>query len=152
MFSFTFDGMDTFSLHKFLPYRLNVVSKKVSKSLATIYTQYGFDRAQWRIISHLGEQNDPLYSKDIRNAVYLEKGIFSRALFRLEKSGYVKRKIDPADRRNHYLELTPEGRRIYDTVIPQVLSWHQDLEREIGTDTIESLLKILDHMDEKSKY
>ncbi len=46
----------------------------------------------------------------------VSKPAISRALDRLEKMGYVKRKIDPFDRRSVLVQRTPEGKAYFGTI------------------------------------
>jgi MarR family transcriptional regulator, 2-MHQ and catechol-resistance regulon repressor len=58
----------------------------------------------------------PLTITEIQGKVLLASGSMTAAVDRLEKKGLIIRGPAPADRRAKVLELTPEGRRVVETV------------------------------------
>jgi len=58
----------------------------------------------------------PLTITEIQAKVLLASGSMTAAVDRLEKKGLVIRSPAPVDRRAKVLELTPEGRRVVETV------------------------------------
>ncbi len=58
----------------------------------------------------------PLTITEIQAKVLLASGSMTAAVDRLEKKGLVVRTPAPSDRRAKVLELTPEGRRVVETV------------------------------------
>ena len=79
----------------------------------------------------------------------MDKSKASRAAARLEKSGYVLKKINPADRRLVELSLTEKGRAMHDEIGPMGLSFQQDLlnilPKSERTKFQSSLKKLMEH-------
>ncbi len=106
------------TLEKYLPYRLSVLSNRVSDMIAKAYKdKFALSVTEWRIMAVLGEY--PGSSADeISRKTQTEKSIISRAMQRLLKRRLVTRQIDSEDRRRQRLRLTKTGQDIYRQVVP----------------------------------
>lgn len=114
-------------LEKFLPYRLAVVADAVSRALGEVYgARFGLTIAEWRIIANLGRFG-PLYAGAIAVRSSLEKPTVSRALRRLQVAKRVTRTVDPADKRNVCIELTPQGQETFAAIAALALEWEMEL-------------------------
>lgn len=117
----------TLVLDQFLPYRLNLVSETVSRSFARLYAQqFAMDRPEWRVIAIVG-QFGRVTAKTVSERSTMHKTKVSRAVAALEKKGFIERTPNPEDLREIFLDLTPEGRRAYDTLVPQALTFSRHL-------------------------
>ena len=65
--------------------------------------------------------------QDIGKTGELDKITISRAAAVLVERGLVVQKRNPGDGRSHFLELTSEGRALYDEIAPAALRLEQDL-------------------------
>ena len=114
-------------LEQFLPYRLNVLATVVSNALAQIYAErFDLTIPGWRIVATLG-QYGVRTARDIATHAVMHKYTVSRAVSALEGRGLVVRRPNRDDRREEWLELTPEGRRIYDALAPEALAFEDGL-------------------------
>lgn len=114
-------------LDSFLPYRLNVLAKRISKELARRYQdQFGISIPEWRVIAILGRQQ-PLSSNDICDRSQMDKAKVSRAVAGLVERGLLARAVHPDDQRLLRLSFTAEGRALYDRVAPLALEWERQL-------------------------
>ncbi len=83
---------DDFHLSSFLPYRLAVMSERVSRRLSVEYGRsHGLVVAEWRVLVHL-LRCGAVSVRDIHNCVNLEKPRVSRAVSRLEMEGVGSKK------------------------------------------------------------
>ncbi|MEV6773175.1 MarR family transcriptional regulator [Nocardia sp. NPDC051030] len=57
-------------------------------------------------------ERDGCLAADLAGHFHLDKSTVSRQVAALEKLGYLEREVDPANRRNHVLRATPEGRKV----------------------------------------
>ncbi|NKY44143.1 MarR family transcriptional regulator [Nocardia cerradoensis] len=55
---------------------------------------------------------DGCLAAELAEYFVLDKSTMSRQVAALEKQGYLVKEVDPANRRNHVLRATPEGRRV----------------------------------------
>lgn len=108
-------------LERFLPYRLSVLSNRVSSAIAKIYSdRFKLTIPEWRVIAVLGGTPD-LSARDVAERTAMDKVQVSRAVDSLVRARRVARSADAADGRIQRLALTPKGRDIYDEVVPLAL-------------------------------
>ena len=90
---------DILTLERFLPYRLSILSNRISEIIAETYkNKFALSIVEWRIMAVLGEY--PGASADEVSAkIQIEKSIVSRALQKLLKRHLVVREVDQSDRR-----------------------------------------------------
>src|SRR5215213_9992574 len=114
-------------LERFLPYRLNVLASLTSTALAQIYAErFGLSIPGWRVVATLGQYGFRT-ARDIAVHGVMHKSTVSRAVSALQGRGLIRRKANLEDRREELLELTPEGRRIYEALAPEALAFEQRL-------------------------
>ena len=111
-------GLD---LDRFLPYRLSVLSNRVSDAIAREYSdRFGLSIPEWRIMAVLGGTPD-LSAREVAERTAMDKVQVSRAVESLVRARRVARTADAADGRIQRLALTAKGRAIYDEVVPLAL-------------------------------
>jgi DNA-binding MarR family transcriptional regulator len=108
-------------LDRFLPYRLSVLSNRVSSAIAKIYSErFKLTIPEWRVMAVLGGTPD-LSARDLAERTAMDKVQVSRAVDTLVRARRVARGADALDGRIQRLALTPKGRAIYDEVVPLAL-------------------------------
>ena len=109
---------DSFDLSNFLPYRLALISERVSRRLEVEYARsHGLSVAEWRVLvnlQHLGKAS----VRDIQVVTNLEKSRVSRAVGRLEDAGRVKKQTSKKDARLVEIVLTKKGQTTLAAIIP----------------------------------
>jgi DNA-binding MarR family transcriptional regulator len=65
----------------------------------------------------------------------------SKAVDALVRKGYVKRSLDPNDRRNIPLSLTGTGQQVMDSIFTEAESWISGCFEQLAKDELESLLQ-----------
>ncbi|WP_163847377.1 MarR family winged helix-turn-helix transcriptional regulator [Pseudooceanicola aestuarii] len=104
---------DDFDLLHFLPYLLNQAAEAASLDFQAIYrSRYGIQRAEWRILFHLGLFGQ-LTAAEIGHRTRMHKTKVSRAVQRLEDRAYLSRERSRSDRRQEVLRLTEAGTEVY---------------------------------------
>lgn len=134
-------------LEKFVPYRLSILSNRVSRAIAKRYAKtFHLTVPEWRIIAVLGRRPG-LTAKDIAEATEMDKVAVSRAVARLVAARRVAAAYDPADARRQLLSLTREGESVHARIAPIALASEQRLlaalsarEREIFNALLDRLL------------
>ena len=72
--------------------------------------------------------NPKISQDDLVNMSGQSKGNIAKSLKKLEDSGYIKREINPNNRRKYMLKTTAKG----DTLVPQVRKISKEWEMEVG--------------------
>ncbi|HEY1709312.1 MAG TPA: MarR family winged helix-turn-helix transcriptional regulator [Rhizomicrobium sp.] len=108
-------------LDGFVPYRLSVLSNRVSSAIAREYSErFGLSIPEWRIMAVLG-QSPGLSSRAVAERTAMDKVQVSRAVATLVETKRVQKQVDSEDGRVARLSLTPKGRAIYDEIVPLAL-------------------------------
>ena len=135
------------NLDTFLPYRLSVLSNRVSDAIARQYSQrFDLSIPEWRVIAVLG-QTPNLSARDVARRTAMDKVQVSRAVTSLVASRRVARSEDDDDARISRLSLTARGRAIYDEVAPLALRLESLLLSSLSAqerNTFENLMHKLD--------
>ena len=117
----------TFSLERFLPYRVNVLASRISKRLAGVYgEQFGITIPEWRVLAHLANRRK-ISVREIFDRADMDKSKISRAAANLEGAGLIEKKSNASDRRLLEMSLTDEGQRLFDTIAPLALAFEARL-------------------------
>ncbi|NMH60500.1 MarR family winged helix-turn-helix transcriptional regulator [Alteromonas ponticola] len=105
-------------LERFLPYRLSILSNKVSSLVADIYKdKFAISITEWRIMAVLGEYPD-ISADEISAKTQIEKSILSRSVSRLLKRKLIERDMAKEDRRRSVIRLSATGKSVYDEIVP----------------------------------
>lgn len=116
-----------FQLAEFLPYRIAVLSERVSRRLSLIYgAEAGISVAEWRVMVHLARCHQ-VSVREIHNCVNLDKPRVSRAVSRLTDAGLVAKTGSTTDQRLLSITLTEEGRALLGRILPPAQDYEQRL-------------------------
>ena len=133
-------------LDRFLPYRLSVLSNRISQAIAKLYqARFGFGITEWRVIAVLGRY-PALSANTVAERTAMDKVAVSRAVAALLAAGRLHRTTVPADRRSTHLALTAAGERVYARVIPVALEYERSLLTPLSKRdraTLDRLMRVL---------
>ena len=130
-------------LENFLPYRLSVLSNRVSQTIADLYQKrFGLAITEWRVMAVLGRFAD-LSANEVAERTAMDKVAVSRAVARLLERGLIKREIHSDDRRRSVLALSEVGYTVYDEVAPMALACEQRLIATLDEDERTTLDRLL---------
>ena len=114
-------------LEEFLPYRLSVLSNRISNGIARTYEdRFGLSVTEWRVIAIVGRYPG-VTATEVAERAAMDKVAVSRAVSRLLEAGRLARRDHEADRRAKPLYLSEEGEAIYDAIVPAALRFERDL-------------------------
>ncbi len=135
-------------LDDFLPYRLSVLTNRVSRTLARLYAErFELTVPQWRVLAVLGESPD-LCADDICRVTEMDKVTVSRAVHGLREQGRVVRHRDPRDGRRVRIDLTDAGREVYRRVVPLALGFERRLLGALDAGERLQLDRLLDRLSD----
>ena len=141
-------GHAELDLEHFLPYRLSVLSNRVSGMIARIYTErFALSITEWRVMAVLGRYPD-LSANEVAQRTAMDKVAVSRAVARLIDAGRLQREIHGDDRRRSVLRLSDAGYGIYDEVAPMALAFERRLLDGMAEGERAVLFRLLDRLDE----
>jgi DNA-binding MarR family transcriptional regulator len=115
----------TLDLDHFTPYRLSVVTNRVSSAIARHYSdRFELSIPEWRVMAVLG-QAPGLSAREVAERTAMDKVQVSRAVASLLAAKRLTRTAHAKDGRVAHLSLTLKGREIYSQVVPLALALEQ---------------------------
>ena len=114
-------------LDAFIPYRLSVLTNRVSSAIARHYAdRFGLTIPEWRVMAVLGD-TPGLSAREVAARTAMDKVQVSRAVASLAAARRVERTQDETDGRVTHLSLTRAGRAVYDEIVPLALHLEETL-------------------------
>ncbi len=133
-------------LENFLPYRLSVLSNRLSQTIALLYERrFGLAITEWRIMAVLGRYKD-LSAGEVAERTAMDKVAVSRAVAKLLERGLIERDTHGNDRRRSVLTLSEVGYSVYDEIVPMALGCERLLLAQLSPEDrvqLDSLIKKL---------
>ncbi|MFT4671686.1 MAG: DNA-binding MarR family transcriptional regulator [Pseudohongiellaceae bacterium] len=120
-------GFSVLNLERYLPYRLSILSNKISSKIAETYSdKFALSITEWRIMAVLGEHPD-VSADEVSFKTQIEKSILSRAINKLLSRHLIAREFNPSDKRRSMLTLTETGLSVYEEIVPVAYEMEQEL-------------------------
>lgn len=130
-------------LDEFLPYRLSVLTNRISRAITAKYEQrFSLSLAEWRTLAVLGEESE-LSAAEVAERTAMDKVAISRAVNSLLANHRLERHFSPDDRRRSVLALSKEGRKVYEQIVPLALSYEAAMVQELSEEELGFLDSIL---------
>lgn len=137
---------DDLRLEKFLPYRLSVLSNRVSNAIAQAYGErFDLTIPAWRVMAILGRFPN-LSAADLVEQTAMDKVAISRAVSILLRNDYITRSEDISDRRRQVLNLSELGRDVYERIVPLAQQYENDLMGSLSDDERRQLDSIIEKL------
>jgi len=141
-------------LGDFLPYRLSVLSNRVSGAIAGLYAErFAINIPQWRVMAVLGERPG-LTATELSALTAMDKVAVTRAVKSLVAAGRLRREASATDGRSAHLRLTAKGDKLYARIAPLALAFEgavleglSERERKQLNLILEKLAKRIDEVD-----
>jgi DNA-binding MarR family transcriptional regulator len=135
-------------LDRFLPYRLSILSNRLSQTIASAYARrFGLGITEWRVIAVLGRYPG-LSANAVAARTAMDKVAVSRTVARLLERGLLQRDTHDDDRRRSVLELSRDGYGIYDEVVPVALEYERRLLAPLDAEERTQLDRLLGKLNE----
>jgi DNA-binding MarR family transcriptional regulator len=131
------------NLDNFVPYRLSVLTNRVSSAIARHYSdRFDLSIPEWRVMAVLG-QTPGLSARQVAERTAMDKVQVSRAVQSLLTARRLTRIADDADGRVTQLSLSARGLAIYNELVPVALQLERDFLSILSADDRTALDKLL---------
>ncbi len=135
-----------FALDSYFPYQVRIFYRAISQSVTNIYsTMFGLTVSEWRAMAVLGS-HEPLSASDIVERSSIDKVNASRAIKGLQKRGLLERQVDPDDGRRAMLRLSPEGQKVFQTLVPLVQALENQLLEGLSATERDTLWELMNRV------
>ncbi|KFN50234.1 MarR family winged helix-turn-helix transcriptional regulator [Arenimonas composti] len=134
-------------LEHFLPYRLSVLSNRISQDIARLYAQrWNLGITEWRVIAVLA-RHPHISAREVAERTAMDKVAVSRAIASLQAAGRLQRDTHGDDRRRSCLRLSDAGVAIHAEVAPLALAYQQRLLEGLADDERAALDRLLTRLE-----
>lgn len=110
-----------YKLEDSVGYLLRMLTQQISREVEKRMAEHGLTDAQWKPLLFISQGRGET-AADLSRATCIDTGAVTRMLDRLEDKGLISRVRSAQDRRIVNLELSADGRRLADEVVPTVLA------------------------------
>jgi DNA-binding MarR family transcriptional regulator len=98
--------------------RINGIQRRIRRMLDETLEEHGLTSGEWHALGRLSRAPDGRASAgELAAKVELSSAAMTNRLDRLEKAGLVRRVPDENDRRSVQIEVTDEGRQLYERAV-----------------------------------
>jgi DNA-binding MarR family transcriptional regulator len=99
--------------------RIGGLQRRFKRAMDETLDEFDLDWSEYKLLSLLTREGEVYRSSPgkLARIMELSSGAMTNRLDRLEQSGFVRRLPDPDDRRGILVELTPEGKRVYEDAV-----------------------------------
>ncbi len=137
-------------LQDYMPYRLSVLSRAISQSLAKQYSaRFNIGINEWRVMAILAIEQ-PLSANEVARHTSLDKVQISRAINKMLEMGLLQRETDSDDKRRHFLSLSQSGQAIYEQIVPLARSHESELLSVLTAYEQQLLVSLIDKLHSKA--
>ena len=135
-------------LEHFLPYRLSILSNRISRAIAREYQdRFDLSMTEWRVIAVLARFDGAgLSAGEVAARTEMDKVAVSRALARLVAARRVVRRTHDGDKRRSVLLLSTRGWKIHDVVAPLARAHERALLARLDEGERAVLARVLDKL------
>ncbi len=134
-------------LQRFLPYRLSVLSNRISQDISALYSaRFGLSVTEWRVMAVLGHEPGVSANRLVERTA-MDKVAVSRAVSALLDKKFLLRRVDAGDRRRSSLKLSAKGYAVFDQVVPLALALERRILSALEPAEQSQLLAILDKLE-----
>lgn len=139
-----------FTIEQFLPFRLSVLSNRLTRTAARVYSRrFRLSAPEWRTMAVLGRYG-AMNANNVVDRTAMDKVRVSRAVARLTAAGHITRRIDPADHRRAILDLTPQGASTYQQIVPWLRAVQDEILASLDAGERNMLDRVLLKLEQRS--
>ncbi|MGH9126037.1 MAG: MarR family winged helix-turn-helix transcriptional regulator [Acidimicrobiales bacterium] len=124
---------------------LSRVARTVSRAFDEVLTTAGASLPIWLVLVSIKSQTHGA-QRNLAASVGVEGPTLTHHLNRMERDGLVTRTRDPANRRQHRVELTEAGERLFFQLLGTVSAFDEQIRRGLSADDLAQLRGLLDRL------
>ena len=119
--------------------RLVKIVNQKRRLMDKIIKPMGFSRIEWQILTYLSDAKGCLVQKQLTQYIDTDQAFIARALDKLEIKKLIVRKIDPEDKRQRNIFLTPKGKPIAEKLLQHGLALNSEIMSGISKKNLDQL-------------
>jgi DNA-binding MarR family transcriptional regulator len=115
----------------------------LGRELDAVLRPFGLSRGSHNALQILGGATGPLTPTEVKARLTVTSATVTGLLDTLEARGLARRRPHPSDRRSVHVEITAEGRRLLDDVVPELIEHEKQWARSLRPREREQLIRLL---------
>ena len=135
-------SFDDLKLEETIGFLLSDASRTMTRTFSARIAEHGVGMGIFQFLRILWEE-DGLSQSELASRTRMRGASVANAIHDLERRGLVKRLADRADGRKVRVLLTPQGRRLYDLVMPDIAVTNQSMLADFSAAEQETLKAML---------
>ena len=125
--------------------RIDAIKRYLDRTMQDTLEAYDLSHGEWKLLANLRWGGPPYRGKPgkLAKRLGLSSGAMTNRLDNMERRGVIRRVDDPDDRRGVIVELTDEGRRLWDETVGVQAEKEAVVGRALTVDEREQLNDLL---------
>ena len=133
-----------------ISYRCLSVASRITRHLAPWWkSEFGLTVTSWRVMAVIGRY-EPLSAMEVAERTSTDAFFVGRAIDKLVEQGYLKKGVDPEDRRRLRLSLTATGRKVHRQVEDMINLVEADLLAGIPADHLSTFFATISLLESRA--
>jgi DNA-binding MarR family transcriptional regulator len=139
------DPIPDFNLNDYVPFLINRGATRVAAAFGSGLKPHGINITVWRLLASLNQHVSQRIG-ELSDFTGIEMWTVSRVVSRLEQDGFVERHRGDDDARGVIVSLTPAGRDLVETLIPEAQRYETLILEGFSEDEANCLRILLDRL------
>ncbi len=144
------DSISNFNLNTYVPFLINRGATRVAADFGSGLKPHGVNITVWRLLASLHQHSSQRIG-ELSDFTGIEMWTVSRVVSRLEQDGLVERHRGDEDARGVIVSLTPPGRTLVETLIPEAQRYESLILEGFSEDEANTLRLLLDRLFENMR-
>ena len=115
----------------------------LGRELEAVLRPFGLSRGSHNVLQILGGAGGPLTPTEVMARLTVTSATVTGLLDTLEARGLARRRPHPSDRRSVHVEITDEGRRLLEELVPQLIDHEKRWAASLRPPQREQLIRLL---------
>lgn len=115
-----------------------------------LFRPAGLTEAQFNVLNVLGGADEGLTQRELSDILVVDRSNVTGLLDRMESAGWVRRSDHAGDRRAWRVQLTPKGRRLWQSVLPAYRRAVLAAVRPIAGGDVKTALDVLKQLEDQA--
>lgn len=134
-----------FQLEDCIAFLTTRAAKEVANKLEKRFFKYNVSRAEFFVLYYVSSTTD-ITQTILANSLNVTTPTVVRIIDRMEKRGLISRSHDKKNRRINFLNLTSEGKKMLDILLPIAETFKDEAIKGISNEELDIYLKVLEKM------
>lgn len=133
-----------------LSYLIIKASRHLKNALDKRLSVYDLTAAQFSVLNQIYNRNGQITSAEIASILESDRPTISGIINRLEQKSYLKKLVNPKDKRSAYLQLDPETMQLVETLRAVSNDLNQEIFKNLKPLEVDQVKKVLAAIIEKT--